>query len=454
MRSIEQKLSGWGNYPVERCHVTSPHTLAALEEVVVRGEQENYIPRGLGRAYGDSALNQNRGVIDQLSRSRFLSFDEGRGELECEAGVSFADIMEWLLPRGWFAPTVPGSKYVTIGGAIAADVHGKNHHVDGSFGNFVLGLKLMVASGDVIDCSPTHNSEMFWATVGGMGLTGVIVSARLQLKKAASAYCSVDFRRTRDLDQTFEFISETEADYRYSVAWIDCLNAGRGLGRSVLMLGNDAPVDDLPEPLRTRPLALPCRWIKTVPPYSTGLLLNRFSAKALNTIYYARHSDRRRLVSYDDFFFPLDSVLHWNRIYGRRGFVQYQALFPIATSRRGLIECLEKVVAAQSASFLAVLKSSGPASDGVLSYLFPGHTLALELPNTGQQLARLTSELDDILLKHGGRLYLAKDAMTTRSAFAAMYPRLGEFREIKSRIDPSNRFVSSQARRLGIVEGA
>lgn len=447
-------LAGWGNFPVEECRVADAGSLAEVREAVCRGATPTCIPRGLGRAYGDSSLNRGDGVVLLPRLNRFRRFDPHTGLLECEAGVSLAEIIEHLLPRGWFVPVTPGTKFVTLGGAIAADVHGKNHHRDGSFGKFVRSLELLTASGDILTCSPQQNSDIFWATVGGMGLTGCILSAELQLLRVETAYYDVTYRRTPNLDATLESFAATDQDYRYSVAWIDCISGGRKLGRSVLMLGNDARREDLPMKLRVQPLRPPGKRKKTVPFNFPGLALNPWSIRLFNGLYYAAHPDRRTFVDYDTYFYPLDGINHWNRIYGRRGFVQYQALFPRETSREGLIELLEKIVASRRGSFLAVLKSSGGAGEGLLSYLYPGHTLALDFPNTGKNLLRLTSELDEILLKYGGRLYLAKDALMSRSAFAAMYPRLDEFRAIKSRIDPAGRFSSSQARRVGIVESS
>jgi decaprenylphospho-beta-D-ribofuranose 2-oxidase len=446
-----ERLAGWGNYPVERCHVARPWSVESLRSSVLDRGQPDLIPRGMGRAYGDAALNRDRGVILGDSLNHLLSFDEATGVLECEAGVSLAEIIDHLLPRGWRLPTTPGTKYITIGGAIAADVHGKNHHRDGSFGDYVLDFRLLIASGEQITCSRDRNDDVFWATLGGMGLTGCVISARVQLVRAETAYVAVDFRRTSDLDETLDCFGTTDRAYRYSVAWIDCLATGRSLGRSVLMLGEDARPDDLPEPLRARPLDLPRKRQKSVPLPMPATVLNRLVVKCFNHVYYASHPDGRRILDHDSFFYPLDGVHHWNRIYGRRGFVQYQALFPPETSRQGLIRLLERVAGEQRASFLAVLKSSGPASGGMLSYLYPGHTLAMDFPNTGDDLLAALRGIDRILLDHGGRVYLAKDAVTTPESFREMYPRLPEFLEVKHRVDSENRFASTLSRRLGIA---
>lgn len=449
-----QLLSGWGNYPRQMCDVTVAHREQVLRQALLGDHRDGAIMRGLGRSYGDSALNAGGRVVIDTPLNRFRAFDPESGLLECEAGASLAEIIEHLLPRGWFPPTTPGTRYVTVGGAIAADVHGKNHHVDGSFGNFVRELKLLLADGNVATCSPQENERLFWATVGGMGLTGCILSAKLQLLKVESSSIDVRYERTASLDETLERFTAHDRDYRYSVAWIDCLRGGPSLGRSVLMLGEHARAADLPAKQSSNPLRVPAlsQW-RSVPCYAPGWLLNRWSVAAFNTAYYETHRDGRALVPFGQFFYPLDRLARWNRLYGRRGFVQYQALFPRETSRAGLIELLEQVVSSKRASFLAVLKACGPANPGLLSYLYPGHTLALDFANTGDDLLPFLRMLDEIVLKHGGRLYLAKDAATTADAFATMYPKLVEFRRIKAEVDPQCRFVSSQARRLKIVEG-
>ncbi len=448
----QRNLSGWGNFPIESCNTSTPQTLDALRDIVTGAASSSCIARGLGRAYGDSALNRNASVILQTSLNCFISFDPQTGILHAEAGVSFADIIEHFLPRGWFLPTTPGTKYVTLGGAIAADVHGKNHHVDGSFGNFVLDFQIMLASGEVMNCSPSQNTDLFDATLGGMGLTGILLSARIQLVRVPSAYCDVTFHRTQSLDETLAHFAAHDDKHRYSVAWIDCLALGSSLGRSVVMLGDDAQPQALPSHLHYSPHLLPPKKKKNVPFQFPAIAMNALSVKAFNTLYYAANKDGRRIVDFDSYFYPLDGILHWNRIYGRRGFIQYQALFPPQTAAQGLRELLERTTASKKASFLAVLKRSGQAGRGMLSYLYPGYTLAMDFANTGEDLLRLAADLDEILLKHGGRLYLAKDATTTPRVFAAMYPRLAEFQRIKQRYDPQSRFSSSQARRLGIVQ--
>lgn len=388
----------------------------------------------------------------QTCLNRLLAFHEQSGVLECEAGASFAEIITHFLPRGWFLPTTPGTKHVTVGGAIAADVHGKNHHIDGSLCKYVLELTLLTAAGDLIICSPTRNSRVFEATVGGMGLTGVIVSARIQLLKTSTAYLNVDFKRTANLDETLQSCDEYDSSYKYSVAWVDCLASKKSLGRAILMFANHATLAELPGHLSDRPLQIQKRREVPVPCFFPAFVLNRWTAKTFNALYYAKHPTARLQVDYDTFFYPQDRLMHWNRVYGRRGFLEYQALFPVENARAGLIELLQVIVNENKAPSFAVLKRSGPASRGMLSFLYPGYTLAMHFQNSGESVLRLFRRLDDVLLKYGGRLYLAKDAAMSPEVFSAMYPRLGEFRKVKATLDPENRFLSSQAKRLKIFE--
>ena len=401
---MQRLIHGWGCFPRQPCHVVRPETLAALQQAIVEGGQRDYIARGLGRSYGDAALNAGRGVLLQTRRDYFVRFDESTGILECEAGVSLQQIIDVCLPRGWFLPVTPGTKFVTVGGAIAADVHGKNSHRDGAFGEYVLGLRLCLANGDVVDCSTQDNPRLFAATVGGMGLTGVIVSARLQLMPVEAAHYHVHVRRTRCLDETLDALRATDSQFRYSVAWVDALSSGGTMGRAVLLLSNDASRDDLPRSLRDRPLAssrrIPGNMLFTLP----SLTLNWGTIKAFNAFYYARHREGARWLDYDRFFYPLDGMSHWNRVYGRRGFVQYQALVPTESAREGLQAVLECVARSKHLVTLAVLKSTRVSATGLLSYLLPGHTLAMDLPYTGERVERLCRELDQILLRHGGRL--------------------------------------------------
>jgi FAD/FMN-containing dehydrogenase len=444
-------ISGWGRYPVESCRVFRPEKRSEVAAALQAGEQTSYIARGLGRSYGDAALNQNAGVIWQVRLNRFLAFDSASGVLECESGVSLAEIIQYFLPRGWFLPVTPGTKFVTVGGAIAADVHGKNHHRDGSFSNFVFDFRLLTGSDEVLLCSPAEHAEVFWATVGGMGLTGIILSARLRLRRVDTSYVLVDFHKAPDLDDALATMESTDERYAYSVAWIDVLARKSSLGRSILMRGNHAAASDLPARVH-RPLASSTspRW-NLILDFPSGVL-NPLTVKVFNTAYYALHRTATgRLVSFEKFFYPLDAIDRWNRMYGKRGFVQYQIALPQAGGAAGLRTILDRLARSRRASFLAVLKRFGDAGSGLLSFPLRGYTLALDIP-VANGLIPFLHELDRITLDYGGRIYLAKDAVIRPGDFSAMYPKLDRFQAMQRKLDPRGLFSSSLARRLGILE--
>jgi decaprenylphospho-beta-D-ribofuranose 2-oxidase len=444
-------LSGWGRYPVESCHIFRPEKRSEIATTLASGLQRSYISRGLGRSYGDAALNDHAGVIWHILLNRFLSFDGSSGVLECEGGVGLAEIIQYFLPRGWFLPVTPGTKFVTVGGAIAADVHGKNHHKDGSFSNFVRDFRLLIPGGEILQCSPGDNAEVFWATMGGMGLTGIVLSARLQLRRVESAYVWVDFQKAQNLREALATMEESDECYQYSVAWIDGLGRGEALGRSILMRGNHAAAADLPKPVRN-PLAAHVGFQWNLLFDFPSATLNRFTVKGFNSAYYGLHRNlTRQLVSFEKFFYPLDAILHWNRMYGRRGFVQYQIALPQASGREGLQAILDRMARSGRASFLAVLKRFGKAGPGLLSFPLRGYTLALDIP-VARGLLPFLRELDRMTLDHGGRIYLAKDAALHADDFAAMYPQLEPFRAMQRKLDPEGLLSSSLARRLAIVE--
>ena len=449
-RARLMELAGWGNVLRHRSNVFRPEKRSDVAQINRDVNEKTLITRGLGRSYGDAALNESGSVLLDTHLNRFLSFDPETAAVECEAGVSIDDLIRVFLPRGFFPAVTPGTRHVTIGGAIAADVHGKNHHRDGSIANFVDSLHLMTADGQTIKCSRDENADTFWATIGGMGLTGVILQARLRLRPVESAYIMVDYRKTADFNQTLDAFVREDQDYQYSVAWIDCVATGASLGRSVLMRGNHAKGSDVPEALRANALSVKRKRHKSIPFNFPSFALSPWTVRLFNGRYYNRHEDGQKLLYYDDFFYPLDAIENWNRIYGRRGFYQYQAIFPTKDSHRCLRELMEKISSAGSASFLAVLKTMGAESGGLLSFPMPGLTLALDVPNSGSSTVELLRSLDQIVLRRGGRVYLAKDACMTRESFASMYSNLQRFNAIKAQLDPHNRFSSSLARRLGI----
>ncbi len=447
--SIVSRLSGWGRYPVEECRVYRPEARREAVELLARGPERSFVPRGLGRSYGDAALNAGAGVLLSARLNRFLAFDPESGILESEAGASLASIVETFLPRGWFLPVTPGTRHVTVGGAIAADVHGKNHHGAGTFSRFVPDLLLATSDGGVLSCSPEENAEAFWATVGGAGLTGLILSARIRLQKVETAWVLADFRRVGDLQEAMARLTETDPNYEYSVAWIDCLAPRRSRGRSLLLQANAARAADLPRGIPLLPLPGPERF--PAPVALPSFVLNTFSVSLFNAMYYRLHpTGERRLVDYGRYFYPLDSIRDWNRLYGRRGFVQYQVVFPLESSQAGLSALLERLSRSGYGCFLGVLKRFGQAGPAPLSFPFPGYTLALDLP-VRRGLVEFLRETDQLLLDYGGRIYFAKDATSTAEGFARMYPRLEEFRQSRSKLDPNGRLSSSLGRRLRIV---
>ena len=445
-------MSGWGRFPLGETDLYRPERFRSLTAVLACSD--SLLARGLGRSYGDACFNTAGATVLMERLNRFLSFDADTGILECEAGVTFVELLDHFVPRGFFPPVTPGTKFVTLGGALACDVHGKNHHVDGSFSNHVVEFDLLSASGTLERCSRTENPDLFWGTVGGMGLTGIVTRIRLQMRPIETSYLSVDYERAANLDDALGRMEARDDAYAYSVAWIDCLATGRSLGRSVLIRGNPAPIEVLRhagirEPLRGRhPQRL------RVPLDAPGFLLNRHSVRAFNALYYRRHprESRDRIVHFEPFFYPLDGIGDWNRLYGRRGFVQYQFLLPPDEARGGLVKALEIISGSGAPSFLAVLKRFGAVeAPSLLSFPRPGYTLALDLPWRGEPTEALLRRLDEVVVARGGRVYLAKDARLEPQSVEAMYPELATWRAIRAKVDPEGRFSSDLGRRVGLV---
>ncbi len=446
------EIAGWGNYPIERCQVYRPETLAALRETVASAPEPSLIARGHGRSYGDASLNAEQGVILGERMGRILGFDEHTGTVHCEASVGLWELIDVFLPRGYFFPVTPGTKHISLGGGIAADVHGKNHHRDGSIGAWLQSFRLLTHSGAIMQCSREENADAFWATIGGMGLTGVVVDAHLRLKKVETAYVEGHTEKARDLDAALASMEANDLDSNYAVAWIDCLARGHKMGRSVILRANPAPLDALPTGLRGDPLAIRPPSRIAVPFHLPGFVLNDFTMGAFNTAFYHAHRDGHALANIEPYFYVLDAVQHWNRVYGKRGVLQYQVVVPQDNARAALVELLERITEAGGGSFLAVLKSMGAEGEGLLSFPLPGFTLSLDFAYTGPDLIALLHRLDEIVLRHGGRVYLAKDACLRAELFREMYPGLPRFHEIKQKLDPEGRFSSSLARRVGLVE--
>lgn len=385
--------------------------------------------------------------------NRLLEFDVINGTLRAEAGTTLAEILPVIVPKGWFLPVTPGTKFVSLGGCVAADVHGKNHHHEGSFGDHVVALELILSDGSRVTCSPSERVELFCATIGGMGLTGIIGEVTFKLIPIQSAFMKVRHLAADNFEQLFSRMQDPDNDDRYTVAWIDSMASGAQLGRGIVMCGHHAEMEELsgnlyrsikPERRRSIPFDFP------------SFALNSLSISAFNSRYYQREGGRRYpfLSGYDSYFYPLDAIDNWNRMYGKRGFVQYQCVIPDAASFEGIRKLLEELSSSRRPSFLAVLKRLGPQGRGLLSFPMAGYTLALDLPIRDEGLFVLLNKLDEIVLQHGGRVYLAKDARLSPESFRAMYPRYEEWLRIKNAVDPQNRFSSSLSRRLRIGESA
>ncbi|OQY77601.1 MAG: hypothetical protein B6D45_02565 [Ignavibacteriales bacterium UTCHB3] len=502
------KLANWGRYPVIETSISSFNE--ERHDVQKIRNAHGVIARGLGRCYGDSSLAEN--ILSTLNYNKFIAFDETNGVLRCEAGVSFADILEVFVPKGWFLPVTPGTKFITVGGAVASDVHGKNHHKEGTFGNWVHSLKILIASGEVINCSPGENADLFFATVGGMGLTGIILEVVFSLKKIETAFITQQVHIAKNLDEVMRLFDENKAA-TYSVAWIDCLAGGKTLGRSVLYLGEHSKTDEIADTIfADKPLYYHGKGSIGVPFNFPSGSLNSLSIRLFNSLYYGMNklkSDGK--IHINPFFYPLDSVNNWNRIYGKKGFLQYQFVLPLENSREGMTEILTALHNEGRGSFLAVLKLFGKqipyflpdtsvnevtvtaeetanrnettvsnnaqferieaesntqeraSRDGknqqcmqnginhpLISFPMEGYTLALDFPITSG-LMKFLNKLDEIVLEHNGRFYFTKDSRLKPDVFRKGYPELDQFLKIKRKYDPENTFSSSQSKRLGLT---
>ncbi|MGA8988667.1 FAD-binding protein [Aeromicrobium sp.] len=444
-------LAGWGGTSRTVSDVERPLDLAALRSQIIGAGPRGVITRGLGRSYGDPAQNAGGSVIDLTSWSGILALDPGAPSVRVQAGASLDQLLRELLPHGLWLPVVPGTRQVTIGGAIAADVHGKNHHVDGSFGNHVLSLDLMLASGDVVTLTPGgEDAPLFWATIGGMGLTGVVLEATIALKTIETSYFVVDTERTPDLATLLDRLVSGDANYDYSVAWFDTATTGSSLGRAVITRGNSATLDDLDPAERAGALDFAGRQVGRVPLDLPVSMVNGLTARAFNALWYAK-APRHRIGEVQDitrFFHPLDVVGRWNRLYGPHGFCQYQFVVPDG-EEAAFTTAVEHIAASGHVSSLNVLKRFGPGNAGPLSFPIPGWTLAVDLP-VRAGLDQLLSHLDALVATAGGRVYLAKDSRMSADAVRRMYPRLEEFLALRRRVDPDGVFRSDLSRRLDL----
>ncbi|WP_354031662.1 FAD-binding oxidoreductase [Bradyrhizobium sp. S3.2.6] len=435
-------VSGWGRFPVVDSEVLRPRSFEAVgAAVAVTGS----VARGNGRAYGDAAIGAVR-TIGMTGFDRVRWFDPATGRIRLEAGVLLSDLIDTFGPRGFLPFVVPGTRFVSVGGAIAADVHGKNHHGEGGFGRYVDSILLRTGAGETTEISREQNSDAFFATVGGMGLTGIILEATMRLRPVETGWIRERVISASDLDAAMRALEASESA-TYSVAWIDCVARGRDLGRSLIYLGEHARADELTEDADRFPIGKNPHL--AVPFDLPSMTLNRLSVRAFNELYYrmgARRAGGDHVVSLYPYFFPLDSIADWNRIYGRRGFLQHQCVIPEAGARATLGEILDRVSKRGDASFLAVLKKLSHG-DGLLSFPLPGYTLALDFPMKGDILNFL-DEIDRLVVAASGRLYLAKDARQSRATFEAGYPALSRFNAIRRSLDPAKNIRSRLSQRL------
>ncbi|MEA3492126.1 MAG: FAD-binding oxidoreductase [Campylobacterota bacterium] len=430
-------LMSWGMYPKVKNTVFKFNKEETLKEII--NEQDELIPYGNGRSYGDSALSSN--IINVKPKDYFINFDEESGLLHIQAGVLLSEILEAYVPRGWFLKVTPGTKLITIGGAIASDIHGKNHHVEGCFSECLKEFEIMLADGEVITCSKKTTPELFKATCGGMGLTGVILTAKIYLKKINSQYVDQTTIKTKNLKETFEAFEEYQ-DKPYSVAWIDCLAKGDETGKCLLMVGDFRDDGNLKYKTKKQ---------KSIPFNFPSFALNNWSVRAFNWLYYGKVKERitKQRVDIDTFFYPLDAIGHWNRIYGKNGFTQYQFILPKESSYEGLEEILTAISKSGKGSFLAVLKLYGKANENWLSFPIEGYSLALDF-KIEKGLFDLLDQLDDIVVKHQGRIYLTKDVRVSRETFEKGYPQIETFRQFRKENKMDSKFQSLQSKRVGV----
>jgi decaprenylphospho-beta-D-ribofuranose 2-oxidase len=441
------KLSGWGANLRVDCYLREPET---PEQAAAWLDASGSIARGLGRSYGDAAVNAGGQVLGMTRVSRYLGFDEETGTLICEAGVSLEQIIRDFAPRGWFPMITPGTKLVTIGGCIANDVHGKAHHVQGSFSNCVEAMTLLLASGEVVALSRQQNPELFFANFGGMGLLGVVLNATIRLRKLETTYFQQKSLKVPNLGALLATLDEQDQLFPYSVSTLDVFAMGQKLGRGVVTVGDHARLDELSLKQRAAPLLVAPRSRLTVPFELPEFTLNRLTMRIVNAVIQRIQASARPIGHYEGFFYPLDKLLHWNRGYGRRGFTQYQFVIPFADGERRLREILTAILSSGELPFLNILKRMGKESPGGLSFPREGYTLAIDFP-IRRNTAELLRRLDGMVLDAGGRVYLGKDSFLEADMFRAMYPEIEHWLTLKAKYDPQGVFTSNLARRLKLV---
>lgn len=443
---MEKRLANWGNYPALSCDETTFSQEEQIQDFI--SSHTSVIARGNGRCYGDASLAAFS--VSTLKYDKVLTFDAVNGIFECQSGITLDQILDIIVPKGWFLPVTPGTKFITIGGAVASDVHGKNHHVDGSFSNHIISMDVITGNQDTITCSADEHADLFWATCGGMGLTGIITRVKFGLKKIETAYIKQKQIKAKNLEDLIRLFEEYK-DYTYSMAWIDCLKKGDSFGRSILIVGEHATNEELSPSQQKAPLKVSGKSKLTVPFNLPSFILNTLTVKAFNWLYYAKNTKREinNVVPYEPFFYPLDAILHWNRGYGKAGFVQYQFVLSLE-NKAGLVEILKRISDKGWGSFLAVLKVFGK-QDSLISFPMEGYTLALDFP-VRKGLFEFLDELDSIVLQYGGRLYLSKDARMKQEVFWQSYANARQFADIVKTYNGKNVFRSVQSDRLLLTE--
>ena len=438
------KLGGWGRYPLIETQLKSP---SSIEELVQEISKKNSIARGNGRSYGDSAVNKSN-TISMKKFNRVLEFNDDSGLLVTESGILLSEIIDSFLPKGWFPMVTPGSKFVTVGGMVACDVHGKNHHKEGSFGDYIEWLEIITASGEIKRCSKKENSELFNWTKGGMGLTGIIINVAFYLRPVSTSWIKQKVITAKNIDQVFEIFEKT-LDSTYSVAWIDCLSKKNKLGRSLVILGEHANLTDLKTDMKNKPLSVKNKSKLKIPFFFPSFILNSFTIKIFNSLYYFLGSLKKgyKIIDYDTFFYPLDYIFNWNKIYGRKGFAQYQCVIPLKNALVGVRELLETISYSNSNSFLAVLKRFGK-QESHLSFPIEGYTLALDFPITKTNLD-LMNKLDEVTIKYEGQFYLAKDSRLNKEIFKRSDTKFAKYSKFRS-LKMKETFSSAQSERLGL----
>lgn len=411
-RNFVQEIRNWGNFPVVEKEMKSEDSLSKIKEFVRTNHE--VIARGNGRCYGDASLGEH--IFSTKRLNKLISFDRLNGILECESGVLLSEVLEVAVPQGYFLYVSPGTKFISVGGAIASDVHGKNHHAEGCFSECVISFQLVNEYAELITCSREENSDKFWATIGGMGLTGIILSAKFKLKNIESIYIRHESIKAENLDEIFQLFDDSE-DWTYNVAWIDCMQLGKNIGKSLLMRGEHAFAHELPEKLKENKLKIKKTFQPTIPFYFPNFILNNLTVKIFNWFFYHKQRSKavKSFIDYENFFYPLDVIKNWNKIYGKKGFIQYQMVIPKKNGKEGMREILEVIAKSKNASFLAVLKLFGKSNNEAYnSFPQEGYTLALDF-QVNKKLPKLVQNLDAVVEKYGGRIYLTKDSMSKSS---------------------------------------